>query len=140
MTRPRFEVRFRNRAGGEQRILTAAFSGVDVYEEQDENAGADHQHCGHQQEVVVGGEDPHDDYYKTSSGEGRAEGVEGMGRIGFDWIDDRTAQVDDYGDDDRLEDERGPPADRCGDESADQWAGGGSDAAHAGDHTERPGA
>ena len=90
-------------------------------------------------EVVVGGEDPHHDQDEAGGRQDRAEGVEGPGRIGRDGIDDRAAQQDDHRDDHGLEDEGRPPADRGGDETADQRSGGGADAAHPGDHPEGPG-
>jgi hypothetical protein len=50
-----------------------------------------------------------------------------------------SRQPEDHGDDDRLEDECGPPADGGGDEPADQRPRGGADAAHPGDDPEGPG-
>ena len=51
-----------------------------------------------------------------------------------------AAQQDDHRDDQGLEDEGRPPADRRGDEAADQRPGRGADAAHRADRAERPGA
>ena len=55
------------------------------------------------------------------------------GRVGSagSGIVDPTAQQDDHDDDQRLEHEGGPPADRGGDQAADQRPGRGADAAHA---------
>ena len=64
------------------------------------------------------------------------------GRVGSggERVDDPAAEQDDQRDDRGLEDERGPPADRGGDEAADQRSGGGADAAQPADDAERPGA
>ena len=53
---------------------------------------------------------------------------------------DPAAEQDDQRDDQRLEDERGAPADRGRDQTADQRPGRGADAAQPADDAERPGA
>ena len=52
---------------------------------------------------------------------------------------DPAAQHDDHRDDQGLEDERCPPADRGGDQAPEQRPGGGADAAHRADRAERAG-
>ena len=63
------------------------------------------------------------------------------GRVGSAGSGSSTCglSTDDHHDDQGLEDEGRPPADRRGDQAADQRAGRGADAAHRADHAERPG-
>ena len=61
-------------------------------------------------------------------------------RIGRERIFEAAAQQDDHADHDRLEDERGAPADPRGDHTADQRPCRRADAAEPADDAERPGA
>ena len=140
VTSPRFDVRFLNRRGGQQRFLARSLASAGVEEEPDQEGGSGgQQHC-HQREVAVGLEDPEHDEEHADRRQDRSERVERAGRVGRERVGDPAAQQDDQRDDRRLEDERGAPADRGGDETADQRSGRGADASQPADDAERPGA
>ena len=123
---------------GEQGLLVSALATADVHEEAGEHDGPDEEQRRHHGEVVVRRQDTRDDEDQSDGRQHGAHGVERARRIGGDGIDDGPAQPHDHCDDDGLEDERGPPADRRRDEATDQWTGSGADPAHPGDHAERP--
>jgi hypothetical protein len=108
--------------------------------EPDQEGGPEDQQDRHQQPVVAGLEDPDHHQQHPGGRQDRPGGVEGMGRIRRQGIDQLAAEQHDHGDHRRLEQERGSPADGRGDQSPNQRAGGGADAPHAADAAERPGA
>ncbi len=115
-----------------------AFLGAHLGEEphEDERAGEDQ--ARRQPDVGVRSQDPHDDENEAGRGQDSPERVEGAGRVGRNRVLDPPAQPQDHGDDQRLEHERCPPADRGGDQAADEWTGCGADATHRADRSEGP--
>ena len=87
----------------------------------------------HQPDVVVGGQDAHDEEDETGGREDGSDGVEGARRIRRQGVFEVAAQHDDQCDHQGLEDEGGPPADPRGDQPADQRTGRGADPAQPDD-------
>ena len=137
---PRFDVLVLEQARGQQRFLACSLASAGVEEERDQEGGSGRQQHDHQRGVAVGLENPEHDEEHADRRQDRSERVEGTGRVGREGVGDPAAEQDDQRDDRGLEDERGPPADRGGDETADQRSGGGAEASQPADDAERPSA
>jgi hypothetical protein len=133
----RFDVRFLNSPSESSRSLPAR-STADVEEEPDQERGADGQQRGHQHAVAVGLEDAEHHEEHADRRQDGPERVERTRWIGCDGISYAAAEHYDGRNDRRLEDERGPPANRARNQAPEQRPRRGADAAHAADHTERP--
>ena len=139
VTSPRLEVRLRKRAEDSSGSFPArSLARTDTKNAASTKAPATIE-ADHQPAVVVRGEDAEHDQDQAGGREDRAAGVEVPGRVGRQRILDPSGQPDDDGDDQGLEDEGGPPADRRGDQTADQRPGRRTDAAQRADHPERAG-
>ena len=125
---------------GQQRFLACPLASAGVEEEPDQERGSGRQQHRHQQRVAVGLEDPEHDEEHADRRQDGSEPIEGTGRVGREGVGDPAAEQDDQRDDRGLEDERGPPADRGGDETADQRSGRGAEASQPADDAERPSA
>ena len=125
---------------GEQCLLSGPLAGADEEEERQHEGRSDHQEDRHQGVVGAGLKDPDDDAEHADRRQDRPDRVERTGRVGLERIFEAAAQQDDHRDDDGLEDERGAPADRRGDQASDQRPCRCADAAEPADHAEGPGA
>src|SRR6185437_5101348 len=125
-------------ASGQQGLLTGPLAAADPDEEPGQDQRSHHEQDGHQDQVLVGGQDPPNQDHQAYGGQHRPDGVERTGRVGGHRVNEAAAEQHDDHDDEGLEDEGGPPADGRGDQAADQRPGGGADAAHAADQPERP--
>src|SRR4029453_6700750 len=123
----------------QQRLLAGALLGPYPSEEPGQDQGARNDQGEHQPAVVVGGQDPHDDQDQADGRQDGPAGVEGTGGIGRERSMDPPGQPDDHRDDQGLEDEGGPPADRGGQPATDQRPRGPADAAGRADLPEGAG-
>ena len=77
-------MRFRNRLVDSRGSSPRPLLGADVDEEPGEHDGTGDEQAQHQPEVVVRGEDAHDDEDEADGRQHGADGVEGPGRVGWD--------------------------------------------------------
>ena len=132
-------MRLRNRLVDSSGSLPARSLAAHPGEEPHQDQGTGGEQGEHQPEVIVGRQDARHHQDEADGGQDRSAGVEGARRIRRQGIMDPAAQHDDQRDDQGLEDERCPPADRRGDQAPEQRPGGGADAAHRADRAERAG-
>ena len=126
-------------SGRQQGLLVPAFAGADVEEEQgEERPRRPTSRTAMSARSLSAARTPITTRMRPAADRTAPRVSKGRVGVGRDGIDDVAAQPEDHGDDDRLEDERGPPTDGGGDEPADQRSGGGADAAHPGDDPEGP--
>jgi hypothetical protein len=111
-----------------------------VQEEAHEEDGADRDEHDGPRGVVGCDLNAHDDEHEPERREDRAGRIGTAVRVSWERVPERACEEKDHGDDERLEDEGSPPADRCGDEASDQRPRRRSDAAHATDCAEGTGA
>ena len=81
VTSPRFEVRLRNRLGGQQRLLARSLAGADVEEEPEQERGAEREEDDQQRVVVAGLQDPDDQERHAGRGQDGSDAVEWACRV-----------------------------------------------------------
>ena len=96
----------------QQWLLARPLLGAHRCEEPHQDQGTGGDQGERQPEVIVGRQDARHQQDEADGGQDRAAGVEGPGRVRWQGIVDPAAQHDDDRDDQCLEDERCPSADR----------------------------